>query len=147
MTTRTNVEVIPATTFTTTIYVADDGQEFYHEDDCRRHEEYIRTMQHPVFATCIENAETLDGYKATLYYISNKEDLQFFCDHARVYKYTCDFDKFGSGWYLYYCIDGGDYDDDIYLLNYDNYKAEREKELIDWEQKMQNLMSMRGYHE
>lgn len=67
-----------------------------------------------------------------MYHITSKEDLEFLKDAENIWGWNTDFDKYGPGWYIYYCEDGGDYMDSYYLYNYIEYEKRMEDELRKW---------------
>ena len=137
---------VPARTYIDKKYVASDGREFIFESDCLRYEKQLEIERHTLYATAIKDAETFyDSYRATLYYISSKEDYDFFketqgIDVEKENYFDSNFNKYGAGWYLYHIEDGGDYPDDKYLLNYDAYEKMIESELEEYKSRMRSLI-------
>lgn len=137
---------VPARTYIDKKYVASDGKEFTFESDCLKYEERLVIENHPIYTTAIKNAETFyDSYRATLYYISSKEDYNFFketqgVDVEKEYYFDSNFNKYGAGWYLYHIEDGGDYPDYKYLWNYDAYEKMIESELAEYKYRMRSLI-------
>ena len=141
----TEEHYVPEKHYITTKYIASDGEIFYTEDGCLRHEKYIETQKHPVFKNCITNVYTFDDeYCAVLYYIRGKEDYDFLISHNGVSKRDhvySDFEQYGEGWYLFWSESGGDYYDVFNIYNYDIYVKEIESNLEEWKTKMHNLMA------
>ena len=137
---------VPARTYTEKKYVATDGREFIFESDCLRYEKQLEIESHPIYKTAIKNAETFyENYRATLYYISSRENYDFFketqgIDVEKEYYFNSDFNKCGPGWYLCHIEDGGDYPDDTYLWNYDAYEKMIEAELAEYKYHMRTLL-------
>lgn len=137
---------VPARTYIDKKYIASDGKEFSFESDCLRYEEQLAIGSHPIYATAIKNAETFyDSYRATLYYISSKEDYDFFkktqgIDVEKEYYFDSNFNEYGAGWYLCHIEDGGDYPDNTYLWNYDAYEKMIESELEEYKSRMRGLI-------
>ena len=137
---------VPARTYIDKKYVASDGREFIFESDCLRYEKQLEIERHPIYATAIKDAETFyDSYRATLYYISSKEDYDFFketqgIDVEKEYYFDSNFNKYSAGWYLYHIEDGGDYPDYKYLWNYDAYEKMIESELEEYKSRMRSLI-------
>ena len=137
---------VPARTYIDKKYVASDGREFIFESNCLRYEKQLAIESHPIYTTAIKDAETFwDSYRATLYYISNKEDYDYFketqgIDVENEYYFDSNFNKYGAGWYLYHIEDGGDYPDYKYLRNYDAYEKMIESELAEYKSRMRSLI-------
>ena len=140
----TEEKTIPAKTYTETKYIASDGKEFGSKNDCLRYEKQLAIESHPIYTTSIKNVYLFEeGYMATLYYFSSKEDYEFFIktqDLNRKY-YFSDFDEYGAGWYIYWCEDGGDYPDEHFLKNYDAYESRIESDLEKYKSYMRTRMS------
>ena len=136
---------VPARTYIDKKYVASDGKEFIFESDCLRYEKRLEIESHPIYTTAIRRVCLFEeGYGATLYYLSSKEDYEFFIETQgfdRKYYFRSDFDEYGAGWYIYWCEDGGDYPDDHYLKNYDAYEKRIE---TDWEEYKYDMRSRMG---
>lgn len=126
---------VPARTYVDKTYVASDGKEFRLESDCLRYEKRLAIESHPIYTTAIKGACLFEeGYGATLYYLSSNEDYEFFVETQgfdKKYYFHSDFEEYGAGWYIYWCEDGGDYQDDHYLKNYDVYENRIES---DWKE-------------
>lgn len=133
---------VPARTYIDKKYVASDGKEFIFESDCLRYEKQLEIEKHPVYTSAIRHVCLFEeGYGATLYYLSNQEDYEFFIETQgfdEKYYLQSDFDEYGAGWYLYWCEDGGDYLDDHYLKNYNAYEKRIES---DWEEYKSDMRS------
>ena len=139
----TEEHYVPEKRYTTTKYIASDGKEFLTEDGCLKHEEDLEVAKHPVFQNAILNVYTYyDDYQANMYYISNEDDYKFLIKHLGVRRgnYIGDFYKYGSGWYLYWVEDGGDYADYYYLYNYNAYVEAIEIELKHWKENIKDRM-------
>lgn len=136
---------IPAKTYIDKTYIALDGKEFRSENDCLRHEKQLAIESHPIYTTSIKNVYLFEeGYMATLYYLSSKEDYEFFIetqDFNREYYFNSDFDEYGAGWYIYWCEDGGDYPDENFLKNYDVYERQTESDWEKYKSYMRSRMS------
>lgn len=136
---------IPAKVYTEKVYVAEDGKEFDNKDACERYEYLIKVNKHPVFKSAIETSTYPDFYFANLYYISSKDDYEFFVNvkgfpSGSPY-FKSDYMKYGNGWYIYYVLDGGDYADEYFLLNLNNYITEVEKEFNEWKEEINGKIS------
>jgi hypothetical protein len=133
---------VPARTYIDKKYVASDGKEFIFESDCLKHEKRLEIESHPIYTSAIRHVWLFEeGYGATLYYLSNQEDYEFFIETQgfdKKYYFHSDFDKYGAGWYLYWYEDGGDYPDDHYLKNYDAYEKQMDS---DWEEYKADMRS------
>ena len=144
----TEEHYVPERRYTTTKYIATDGQEFRTEDDCLRHEKYLEIRNHPVFKSCITNVRLFDDeYCASLYYIRNKDDYDFLINHIGISKRDHiygDFAQHGEGWYLLWCESGGNYYDDYNIYNYNIYEKGIEADLEEWKTKMHHLMINKG---
>lgn len=136
---------VPAKTYIRTKYVASDGEEFCSEYECVRHEQKLEIDNHPVFKTCILNIEVFDtDYTGTLYYLSNKEDYNFFIKIMKINSMNLiqDFSRYGAGWYLYwYSNDDGYYYGDHNLYNYNKYVNKIKSELAKWEEDINNKIN------
>lgn len=136
---------IPAKTYIDKKYIALDGKEFISENDCLRYEKQLAIESHPIYTTAIKNVDLFEeGYIATLYYLSSKEDYEFFIetqDINRKYCFNSDFDECGAGWYIYWCEDGGDYPDEHFLKNYDAYERRIESDWGKYKSYMRSRMS------
>ena len=117
---------IPARTYIDKKYVASDGKEFIREIDCLEHERYLAIKSHPIYTTAIKDVDLFEeGYGATLYYLSSQEDYEYFKEtqgFKTEHYFHSNFNKYGAGWYLYWSECGGDYPDNYYLKNYDEYE-------------------------
>lgn len=129
---------IPAKTYIDKIYIASDGKEFGSKNDCLRYEKQLAIESHPIYTTAIKNVNLFEEEcMATLYYLSSKEDYEFFIetqDLNRKYYFNSDFDEYGAGWYIYWCEDG----DEHFLKNYDAYESRIES---DWEKYKSHMRS------
>ena len=126
-----------------TVYVASDGKEFFFESDCELYKRNLEIKNHPVFASCITGVRTFgDDYGATLYYLGSQEDYKFWLAHSGAYHLVVNQwnDGCGRGWYLYYSVDGGDYQDDHYLYKLDEYFYEIRHELEYWYADIKNKL-------
>lgn len=135
---------VPAKTYVRTKYVASDGEEFYSEDQCLRHERNLEIDNHPVFKTRISNVEIFNtDYMGTLYYLTSGKDYNFFVETMQIRKNKLDenFSKYGAGWYLYWFVDGDYFCDEYYLYNYDAYTNEIKSEFAKWEEDMRSKMN------
>ena len=126
---------VPARTCIDKIYIASDGKEFRFKDDCLSHEKQLAIENHPVYTSAIKDvSKFFDGDDITLYYLSNKEDYEFFKETQGIdsdeYHFDSDFDEYGAGWYFYWIEDGGDYQDYMFLRNYNIYEKQME---LAWE--------------
>lgn len=138
---------VPAKTYIDKTYVAFDGTEFCQEKDCLKYENTLKIKNHPIYTTAIRDVDKFyDGNVAALYYISSKDDYDFFkesqdIDVEKEHYFISDFNKYGAGWYLYYIEDecyGPDYK---YLKNYDAYEKMLESELEEYKTRMRNLIN------
>ena len=133
---------VPARTCIDKIYVASDGKEFYFKDDCLSHEKRLAIESHPIYTSAIQDVSKFYGEDVILYYLSNKEDYEFFKEIQGIdsdeYHFNSDFDKYGEGWYLYWVEDGGDYLDYTFLENYNAYEKEME---LSWEKYKSDMRS------
>lgn len=139
---------IPARVYTTIKYIAYDGCEFDTESACLRHERDLEIEKHPVFKSKTVGAYTLDDWlSADLYYISSREDFEFFKKSMGYRSYDSDFDSHGAGWYMYWVIDGGDGPDYPQLRNLNAYEKELEEDLHNWKENIHRLIGKRKRHE
>lgn len=136
---------IPAKTYTITRYIASDGQEFSTEVACLGHEQYLDTINHPVFKSKIEKVGTFDDEpRGVLYYLRNKEDYDFLIKHTPILPKDMvndDFEEYGEGWYLFWSESGGDYRDCYNIYNYDAYEKEIENNWEQYKETMHSLMA------
>lgn len=136
---------IPAKTYIDKIYIASDDKEFSRENDCLRYEKRLEIESHPIYTSAIKNVCLFEeGYGATLYYLSNKEDYEFFIETQgfdKRYYFDSDFDEYGTGWYLYWCEDGGDYPDEHHLMNYDVYEKQIDSDWKEYKSDMRSRMN------
>lgn len=133
---------VPARTYIDKKYVASDGKEFTFESDCLRYEKQLKIESHPIYASAIKHVYLFEeGCYATLYYLSSQEDYEFFVETQDFNKYyfDSDFDEYGSGWYLCWCEDGGDYPDNHYLQNYNAYEKRID---LCWQKYKSDIRSM-----
>lgn len=134
---------VPVKTYVRTKYVASDGEEFWNENQCLRHEHKLKIDNHPVFKTRIPNVEIFNtDYTGTLYHLSCEDDYNFFVETMEIRDnyLNSDFFKYGAGWYLYWFVDGDYYSDEYNFYNYNNYANEVRSELAKWEEDMRNKM-------
>ena len=126
---ETRKQFIPATSYDTTVYIADDGKEFSTSHECERYERNQILKRHPVAQSAIEGLNTYYGnITMTLYFIRNEDDLNFLKnEYLRISKWDTDYKKHGSGWYIYYVLDGGDGPDFHHLFNWEAYRKEIEE--------------------
>ena len=133
---------VPARTYIDKTYVALDGKEFRLESDCSRYEKQLAIESHPIYTSAIKHVDLFgEGHDATLYYLSSQEDYEFFKEtqgFKTEHYFHSNYNKYGAGWYLYWCESGGDYPDDYYLENYDAYEKCIES---DWEEYKSNMRS------
>lgn len=136
---------VPARTYIDKRYVASDGKEFIFESDCLKYEKQLEIKNHPIYKTAIKRVWLFEeGYGATLYYLSSKEDYEFFIEtqgFCKKHHFESDFDEYGVGWYIYWCEDGGDCPDNHYLKNYEVYERRIE---TDWEEYKSDMRSRMG---
>lgn len=133
---------VPARTYIDKTYIASDGKEFRFESDCLIYEQRLAIESHPIYTTAIKDVCLFrSGHHATLYYLSSKEDYEFFIETQgfdRRYYFHSDFDEHGSGWYIYWLEDGGECPDYRYLKNYDVYEKRIES---NWEKYKSDMRS------
>ena len=137
MKTEKRIKVIPEQHKETTVYIAEDGREFYNERDCARYEDKLQTEKHPVFLSHIKNVEVFDMNRyVDLYYFSSKEDHDFFLSKmglliTKYGTYVSDDFYNGIGWYMYWC-ESDDYSDKHYIRNCQSYIHELEEDFNLW---------------
>lgn len=115
---------IPAKTYVDRTYIATDRTEFSTKQSCLDYEKRLAIQSHPVYASCIKDIIDFTGdWEGRLYYISSLEDHDFFMKTQgfNEFYFNSDFNQHGAGWYIFYIVDGGDYDDVAYLENYNVY--------------------------
>ena len=142
---RIKEETIPAKTYTVIEYVAKDGKIFNTKEQCQHHEQIIDFENTPLIKNSIQTYTFGTDYQedcgATLYYINDEEDIHNLVPYS--YSYVngeTDFNEHGAGWYICYCVDGGDYADSYYLYHYDTYLNNIKDGLRHYEEK--NLRAM-----
>lgn len=137
----TTEHFVPAKTYTKSKYIAEDGTEFDFKDACLRYEARLRVENHPVFKSRIKEVWTCGyEYSASLFYISSDDDFDFLKENMSRGDWHSDYTTYGAGWYIYYCVDGGDYADDLYLYNYLNYEEEMERDFFAWKSDMRKYI-------
>lgn len=116
-------------------YIAEDGTVFNREKDCLKHERILAMSNRPASLLETISFRNLndDGY-IRLYHVSSKEDYEYILMIHEVMRSNLDsdFDKYGTGWYMFWVEDGGDSYDSYYLYNYNHYLEEAEKNLQEW---------------
>lgn len=149
MKSETRIKVIPEQHKETTVYIAEDGKEFYRESDCLRYEDRLQTERHPVFLSHIKNVKVFDmNHYVDLYYFASKEDHDFFISKMglRIPKPGMRIeDNFGDvnggfGWYMYWS-ESDDYSDNHYIRNCKSYIHEVEEDFNDWKTCINGLMN------
>lgn len=145
---RDYTQTIPERIVSVTDYVAYDGKVFQSESECRDYEERLKEKQkvesHLVFKSRSEITTWPDGNFAYLYYFRSEEDYNFFVDDMmklnRRYISQDDFPKFGSGFYIFETLDGGDGSDSYYIYNVDYYSYMIDTEWENWKNEVKQLM-------
>lgn len=140
MKTIIKTNIVPERREEVTIYIAEDGKEFYNQSQCLQYEDALKTSRHPVFKSCINNIDLFnDDRNASLYYFSSKEDHDFFLEKMGILRASSyrkhihdDFSVMGAGWYLYW-TESDDYSDYFNIQNYHAYVAVVKAELNEWE--------------
>ena len=124
----------PERTVMETFYIASDGKEFRFKSDCELYEKRLEVERHPVFKSHIKTRTFYEDYMAHLYYFRSEDDYEFWCANIGTRFLSTDHWKegFGPGWYLFYCVDGGDHADSNYLYKLDEYKKDCRQLLDEW---------------
>lgn len=140
---------VPAKTFIQKTYIASDGKEFHLESECLNYEKRLAIQNHLIYKSAVERADTFyEGYGAKLFYLSSKEDFEFFKEtqgFTTKYYFHSNFDEYGPGWYIYWAEHGGDYPDDHYLKNYNVYIKDIEEYLEEYKLNLHNAMKSMEY--
>ena len=136
-------KTIPEHTTEEKVWVANDGKEFQFESLCRQYEEQLAKERCRVLSTAIKNGYTYefdDGRAATLYYIRDDEDYQNLVRYVIGSDGMSDYCKYGTGWYMCWCVDGGDYSDDWFLKNLDAYISNHRAAFNRWAKLIQSVV-------
>lgn len=159
-------KIIPAHIIPVNKYVAFDGKEFDHEWECKKYEKQLEKAQSYMqgqrirFITKENDIFKFDSENiCQLFYIRNKNDIReaekilsvtFFRNSypkSEEFYYNtdyCDFELYGEGWYLFWLDPGGDYDDDIYLMNWNHYINELIKSVQRYSIKIQRVIDIKN---
>ena len=149
MKTITKTKIIPEQHKEITVYISEDGKEFYSQQDCLRHENALCIARHPVFRSKIVNVGLFgNDHCADLYYFSNQEDYDFFIEKmglkcASKYRtiVNSNFNDVsgGAGWYLYW-VESDDYSDNHYIQNCQSYMREIHQDFAEWQADLDRRM-------
>ena len=101
------------------IYIANDGTEFYKEDDCRAYELSIMKEKPKVLATAIKNVKSFyEELPAIIYHVESIDDWEILKNY--VWGRNISWEKYiGPGDYIAIEDDQGDYDPsyNVYEIN------------------------------
>ncbi len=133
----------PEKKVTRSYYVASDGKEFLFKSGCELYEKQLEVKNHPVFKSCIGVHTFWDDDLAKLYYFRDQEDYEFWSDNIGVLYFDVNHweNDFGPGWYLFYTIDGGDWEDSHYLYKLDEYERGIKNDLEHWHTEIVNKIA------
>ena len=132
-------KVIPAHEDKITVYIAEDGTEFLNKNACIVHDQYLEHLKHPIIANRKEIRRYWDERPGTVYYIRNKEDLEYL--KATEFKYACRTSRFNKRLEetctvfpaLYYYVEDTSGDYDWYdITRYEEYLNEEKSEFDKW---------------
>lgn len=140
--------VIPERKLTVTRYIAEDGSEFEHPNQCQKYERDQIIQQHRVYKRrIVANISSLpdEDANAVLYYLEDAADLDFLIEfiHPRTEEdeWRREYMKYGPGWYLHWYETGGDWPDHNYLVNAKSHINSVLDAATTWAESIEDLMN------